>query len=259
MTKKFREEVIGDSRLILGDCLDVMKDIGTVDHIITDPPYEEFLHQSNKKNTQMRLKDGSTPFNDFGFDSIEDIREPFLSLVDARGWLLAFCVVEGVYRWSEAIKQAGLKYKRACIWIKPDGTPQFNGQCPGVGYECFVAAWCGAGISRWNGGGKHGTYTVNKASHDKASTHPTEKPVKLMDTLVFDFTNTGDVVLDPFMGSGTTGVSCVKAGRRFIGIEMDEKHFDVACKRIEEAYNQPDMFMVKEEKKQKQTELQWIT
>ena len=64
-----------------------------------------------------------------------------------------------------------------------------------------------------------------------------------MADLVKLFTNFGESVIDPFMGSGTTGVACVKLGRKFIGIELDPTYFDIACKRIEEAYRQPDMFI----------------
>lgn len=72
--------------------------------------------------------------------------------------------------------------------------------------------------------------------------HPTEKPVPLMADLVSLYTNPGDLVLDPFMGSGTTGVACLKLGRRFVGIERDPKFFDLACERIEQAAAQPDLF-----------------
>lgn len=64
-----------------------------------------------------------------------------------------------------------------------------------------------------------------------------------MAEILKDFTNSGETILDPFMGSGTTGVACVKLGRKFIGIELDEKYFDIACRRIEESYKQPDMFI----------------
>ena len=72
-----------------------------------------------------------------------------------------------------------------------------------------------------------------------------------MRELVMLFTNQGDTVLDPFLGSGTTGVACAKLGRSFIGIEMEEKYFDIACKRIEQAYKQSDLF-IEPPKKQKQ-------
>lgn len=72
--------------------------------------------------------------------------------------------------------------------------------------------------------------------------HPTQKPVALMEYLIKTYTNPGDTVLDNTMGSGTTGVACAKLGRKFVGIEIEERYFDLACKRIEAAYDQPDMF-----------------
>lgn len=73
--------------------------------------------------------------------------------------------------------------------------------------------------------------------------HPNEKPIKLVNRFIRLHTIEGQTVLDPFMGSGTTGVACAKMGRKFIGIEIEPKYFDIACKRIEEAYRQPDMFV----------------
>ena len=78
---------------------------------------------------------------------------------------------------------------------------------------------------------------------ERGSSHPTQKPVALMRHIIKASSRNSSTILDPFMGSGTTGVACVKLGRRFIGIEIDEGYFDIACKRIEEAYRQPDMFI----------------
>ena len=69
--------------------------------------------------------------------------------------------------------------------------------------------------------------------------HPTEKPVNLMRVLI---EKTPGIILDPFMGSGTTGIACFELGREFIGIEMDEKYFDIACNRIEQAQRQGQLF-----------------
>jgi len=85
--------------------------------------------------------------------------------------------------------------------------------------------------------------------------HPTPKPVDLMGRIIRNSSDRDDVVLDPFMGSGTTGVACVKLGRKFIGIEIDRKYFDIACRRIEEAYAQPDMFVEAEKPKAEQIAL----
>ncbi len=89
--------------------------------------------------------------------------------------------------------------------------------------------------------GKYGN--VLKASRTGNIEHPTEKPVSLMCDLIDNAT--GTTICDPFMGSGTTGVAAVKRGKRFIGIEIDEKYFDIACKRIQAAVDAPDMFVPK--------------
>lgn len=75
-----------------------------------------------------------------------------------------------------------------------------------------------------------------------ADTHPHEKPLPLLRGMLAHSTNPGDTVLDPFMGSGSTGVACALMGRKFIGIELDTTYFDMACRRIEQAYRQGDLF-----------------
>ena len=72
--------------------------------------------------------------------------------------------------------------------------------------------------------------------------HPNEKPIEVVEQLVVTHSNASDLILDPFMGSGTTGVACARLGRRFIGIEIEPRYFDIACRRIEEAYRQPRLF-----------------
>lgn len=240
----FREEIIGDARLILGDCLEILPTIGRVHHIICDPPYEASLHDSkNKLQTRLR-SDGGPNLRSLDFDPINSIRTRIIDISYriTDGWFIAFCTVEGTWEWANVINASPMKYKRACIWIKPDSTPQLNGQCPAQGYECFVTAWCGAGHSKWNAGGKRGVYTHLVNNTERHGMHPTEKPRKLMSEIVVDFTMVGDLICDPFMGSGTTGVSTIQVGRRFIGIERNEEYFDVACRRIDAAYRQPRLF-----------------
>lgn len=242
----YREEIIGDARLILGDCLEILPTLGRVDHVICDPPYESAIHKSNKELAQGRaLRDKRNPFRAFGFDGIDNIRSAVVSAASAAssGWFIAFCTIEGIAKWADEIgKHDGIKYKRPCLWIKPDAMPQFAGDCPGIGAEGFVTAWCGAGRSKWNAGGKKGVYTHAKGGGDRHGDHPTEKPVSLMCEVVADFTVFGQTIADPFCGSGTTGVACAKLGRKFIGIEIEPKYFDIACRRIEEAYRQPRLF-----------------
>lgn len=135
-------------------------------------------------------------------------------------------------RWAESLKAGGAVVRRIGVWIKPDAMPQFTGDRPGMGYESLVFAHA-KGRSKWNGGGRVGVFTHCKNDGPGAAPHPTTKPLALMLELVELFTDPGDLVLDPYAGSGTTGVACLRLGRRFIGIERDEKFAAVALERLE--------------------------
>lgn len=229
--------------LYLGDCRDVLPTLGRVDHVITDPPYEKEAHRVGRR-TQASVKTGINVDLDFAAIT-EDIRSEVADLTVAMsdGWVIYFCQAEAVTPWRDAIEAAGGKYKRTMVWIKPDSTPQLNGQMPAPGYESMPLAWCGAGHSRWNGGGKRGVFTHLTNQPDREGTHPTEKPIPLMTELVRLFSQPNELVCDPFAGSGTTGIACVKTGRRFIGIELDERYFDLSCRRISDALSRPDLFV----------------
>jgi len=235
-----KEVIIGDCRLILGDCLDVMTELEEVDHVISDPPYEAETHRADRYVTHANGA-GAGPLK---FAPIGNRRDDVsrLSTKLSQGWIILFCQAEGVRLWQDSLTAAGAKPRNPMVWIKPDGMPQFNGIGPGMGYESMVTAWAANGRSKWNGGGRHGVFTFPRGEGRKV-VHQTQKPVKLMCELVRLFSNTYQRVLDPFMGSGTTGVACVKLGRKFTGIELDPDYFEIACKRIIEAYEQPDMFI----------------
>lgn len=241
-----RKEVIGSCELYLGDCLEILPLLGKVDAVVTDPPYEQLM-QDLHASTRLRRTDGGNERKALTFSGINEIREPLLQEIARvnEGWLLAFCNVEGVWHWRQAILAAGLKFKTTCIWVKPDATPKMNGQGPALAYECFTTTWCGRGHARWNAGGKRGTYTHLTNQRDRDGRHPTEKPLPLMCEILDDFTPDSGKILDPFMGSGTTGVACLKLGRKFIGIEVDETYFDVAVDRIKRASAQPDFFVAR--------------
>ena len=239
-----RVETIGAATLYLADCLEVLPTLGAVDHLIFDPPYEAITQaaigtvpKGNLRGVSRRL---GQPLN---FHPIDDIRSAVVALGSmSRGWFIAFCTPEGVARWADEINVSPIKYKRACVWVKPDSTPQLNGQGPAQGAEMFVCAWAGTGYARWNAGGKRGVYTHCVNGPERHGAHPTEKPRRLMAEIIADFTSPGQLVCDPFMGSGTTGVAAVQMGRRFIGIELDARYFDIACERIEKAQRQASLF-----------------
>lgn len=233
---------IGRATLYCGDCRDILPTLGKVDQTISDPPYEAVMQ--NKWGILSRNAPSShVQHAEIGFDSIDDMRDDVAKAICdvTDGWAVLFCMAEGVRAWRDAIEAAGAKYKRAMVWVKPDAMPQFNGQGPSTGHEMMVAAWCGAGHSSWNGGGRPGVFTYNK--NTIGAVHPTQKPLPLMRQLVHLFSNDGQLVCDPFMGSGTTGVAAVMEGRSFVGIEANPEHFANACKRIEDAQRQGDMFL----------------
>lgn len=247
-----KEELAEGVTLWRGDCREVLPMVGKVDHIISDPPYEAVMQ--NKWGVLSRNSPSShVRHEEIGFAAIDHMREDVAKAIagSCEGWAVLFCMAEGVRAWRDAIEATGAKYKRAMVWIKPDAMPQFNGQGPSVGHEMMVSAWYGSGHSKWNGGGRPGTFTFNKNTPGGAD-HPTQKPLPLMQELVRLFSFEGDVVCDPFSGSGTTGIAAVMQGRKFIGIEQDAAHFDLSCRRISKALSQQDMFVDKPRLKIKQ-------
>lgn len=241
-----RKEVFLDGRirLFLGDCRALLPDSGAADHWIMDAPYEDEMHDAKARPRRKLRNDSGPELKPLDFGSVSSLRATVTGLAAGRcaGWFISFCSPEGIAPWRDSIESAGLRYKRACFWHKPDAAPQMNGQGPAFAVEPFVTAWCGSGYSRWNGGGRRNMFQHPTNSVERHGVHPTEKPVSLMAELVGLFSNHGELICDPFMGSGTTGVACVKRGRRFIGIEKDPKYFDIACERIDFASRQPDMF-----------------
>jgi site-specific DNA-methyltransferase (adenine-specific) len=233
--------IIGNATLYCGDALELLPSLHA-DHVIADPPYEDELHAAIGK---IRRNDGREMITDLGFAGVNADRDEIARLcVEAsQGWCLLFTLAEGVRAWRDALQSASAKYDTCCLWVKPDSAPRFNGQGPARGFECFVTAWCAGGHKRWNAGGKRGVYTHCVNGPERHGAHPTEKPRRLMAEIIEDFTNAGQTILDPFMGSGTTGVAAVQMGRQFIGIERDRRYFDIACKRIEDAQRQGDFLL----------------
>ena len=230
------EHLSDDVTLYLGDCLEILPGL-SVDHTISDPPYEDELH---KAMGRIRRNDGREMVQDLGFDGVNLGRAEIASacVSASSGWVILFTLAEGVRAWRDDLQAAKAKWDTTCFWVKPDSSPRFNGQGPARGAECFVTCWAGSGYRRWNGGGKRGIYT-HCVNTGRQGEHPTEKPVPLMVEMVADFTQPGETICDPFMGSGTTGVACVRLGRSFVGIEQDPKWFELSCRRISDELRRP--------------------
>jgi len=222
--------VVGNAVLYLGDCREIIATIGRVGHVITDPPYGEKTHLG------ARGGGGSTVLVDFASITELDflgITSQLLDITDR--WLIMTCE----WRHAAEIEKAGLPLVRLGIWHKPNGAPQFTGDRPGTGWEA-VAILHNTGKKKWNGGGHHAvwSYPTVRSGSFEACNHPTEKPLPLIQKWLHQFTDKDETVLDPFMGSGSTGVACMNMGRKFIGIEIDPKHFDTACRRIQQSQQQ---------------------
>lgn len=207
-----REEVIGDCRLILGDCLDVLPTLGPVDAVVTDPPYGIGEH-GGACRTRKRTGYAKHEKKDW------DRARPDQAVFDAILTCSREQIIWGGNYFADILPpRMGWLY-----WRKLMGGDFSDGEL----------AW----TSRQ---GALREYVRCPKGMDKA--HPCEKPVDLM-RWCLGFVPDARTILDPFMGSGTTGVACAKLGRSFIGIEIDPGYFDTACKRIEDAYRQPDMFV----------------
>ncbi len=231
-----RKEIIGGCELWLGDCREITGSLSDVDVVLSDPPYGDDATHSGHLSS-VTLKNGEPARQALGFEGItsaelEALAVEWCSL--AKRWVVFSCEWKHVFR----LDAAGVLV-RFGIWRKPDGAPQFTGDRPGTGWEA-VAICHRPGAKRWNGGGSHAFWSVPKGG---LHGHPTEKPVALLGKWVRDFSDLGETILDPFMGSGTTGEAAVKLGRRFVGIERDVKWFDIACRRLEAVAKQPDLFI----------------
>lgn len=225
--------------LRLGDCIEGMRTLAdsSVDVTITDPPYSQHTHDKQWVGaalTEQGAKRVKTSHTGLTFAHVTaqqagDCAKEWARL--ARRWVCVFTDLEGIDLWRTALGLAGLDYVRTCIWDKVDGAPQFTGDRPAAGAEAIVVAHR-SGKKFWNGGGRRNVfrYEVNGQRGDKP--HPTTKPLPLMRELVTLFSNPGELVLDSFAGSGSTGVAAGMESRRFLGFELSRDYYDIACRRL---------------------------
>ena len=223
-----RKEVIGDCELYLGDCLEVMPGLGKVDAVVTDPPYgigEDGGNKNRWRKGDGRRKDLPPKYAQKGWD---DSRPP------ARVFNLIQRVSFNQIIWGGNYFADLLPARMGWLyWDKRIGGDFSDGELAWTTRKSALRSFACHPFDGLKGG---------KERH-----HPTQKPLPLM-RWCLSFLPDAETILDPFMGSGTTGVACVQLQRRFIGIELDETYFDIACKRIEEAYKQPSLFPVEKPK-----------
>ena len=214
-------------KLYHGDCREILPTLAAVDHVITDPPYDEITHVG-ARSLAREYSDKSTVCNiDFESTTSEALRDLFGS-IDARRWLIATMDWRHL-RALEVEPPTGWSFVRFGVWVKPNGAPQFTGDRPATGWEAVACLHRDVdGKMRWNNGGHHAVWTIPKIN----GAHPTAKPMELLEAFVSEFTDEGDLILDPFAGSGTTAVAAKKLGRRCILIEREEKYCEIAARRL---------------------------
>lgn len=227
-----RVETIGDATLYHGDCMEVLPTLGSVDAVITDPPYSANTHKMAKTNKGAGHGVSLITFAALTGEGFDDVVSVCLAAAD--GWVVATCDYKHAARYYEAPE-----FVRLGAWVKPNPMPQISADRPGQGFETVLILHAGKAPKKWNRGGGSGVWTFPVHTNSDV---PTQKPLALVSAFVSDFTASGELIADPFMGSGTTGVAALQQGRRFIGIERDEHHFDIACRRIEQAASQGQLF-----------------
>lgn len=214
-----RVETIGDCTLYLGDCREILPTLGKVDAVVTDPPYGIGYDASHKKYKN-GIDRGVAEWDRKPFDPspIIALNVPTIMwggncfssrLPDATSWI----------SWVKIVRQDADIRQSDCelAWTNCLGRSRV-----------FNHLWVGA---------------YRDSESGIPNVHPTQKPIALMRWCIEQLPINTQTILDPFMGSGTTGVACVKLGRKFIGIEIEPKYFEIACRRIEEATRQGDMFI----------------
>lgn len=218
-----REEIIGDCRLILGDCRDILPTLGPVDAVVTDPPYGIGADSTMAKQGGTKYGAAAAAKRQYAATNWDaaPVSPELMDMVVAAG--------------RNAIIFGGNYYALppARCWLVWD--KEVNGE-----FADAELAWTNLDkpvrLKRWMWNG------MLRKGQEARNEHPTQKPCGVMSWCLDQLPAETRIILDPFMGSGTTGVACALTDRSFIGIEREPSYFDIACRRIEEAYRQPRLF-----------------
>ena len=215
---------IGNATLYLGDCAEILPTLNKVDAVVTDPPYGLGIDKSMAKASGIQsggMKAKKGVYEALGWDN-KPIDKKHIDLLFKAG---TYQIIFGGNYFELPPTKCWL------LWDK-----EINGN-----FADAEMAWTNLNkpvkLKRymWNG--------MLRANNELRGDHPTQKPIGIMQWVISHLPVEANTIIDPFMGSGTTGVACAKMGKTFIGIEQEQKYFDIACKRIEQAYSQKDLFI----------------
>jgi site-specific DNA-methyltransferase (adenine-specific) len=201
--------IIGNATLYLGDCREILPTLPRVDACVTDPPYG--INFAGQPTTGQR-KAGAIPAS---WDKATVNLDPVIHTAD-------YIVIWGGNYYPLPPSRGWL------AWFKPDSPPSMGD---------FEMAW-----TNQDQNARLISHSISATNAERVG-HPTQKPLRVIKWTLEQLPTHAHTILDPYMGSGTTGVACAQMGRAFIGIEIDPRYFEIACRRIEAAQAQPDMFV----------------
>ena len=211
------KEIIGNATLYLGDCAEILPTLGQFDAVVTDPPYGIDVGKNKYKSVMAAQRD----YGVSDWDEQPITKQAVDLMRNISNWQIIF---GGNYFELPPTK---------CwlIWDKENGANTFADA---------ELAWTNLNKAvrlkryMWHG--------MLRANNEPRGDHPTQKPVGIMEWVISHLPDDVETIIDPYMGSGTTGVACVNLKKQFIGIEREQKYFDIACKRIEDAQRQHHLF-----------------
>ena len=249
-----RVEHLSDSvQLWLGDCREILPSLPKVDAVLTDPPYG-IPHAFGTQKGHSRKGTRRLQFEWDGAgvtDGVIEAVQLAAQLADAQLW---FCGLHQASRIADAMLDAGLTPKPGA-WVKECPPPAGAGNWWPSGYEIAVyayrsGAWFGDTDPKRSNVWLSDSYRFGQPGKVD---HPTQKPLGLMTRLAKSIVPPGGMALDPFMGSGTTGVAAVRLGRRFIGVEIEPRYYDIACRRIADELSRPRLPLETREEARQET------
>jgi site-specific DNA-methyltransferase (adenine-specific) len=226
-------EHIGNATLYLGDARDVLPGLGRVSCIITDPPYSERAHAGHN------AVQGTALMRSLGYAALTEADCAALSRLFcdvAEGWVVWMHCHSLAPAITAGLSECGRYVFAPLPFFQAGRSVRLTGDGPSSWTDWITVARTPAQI-RW--GTLPGGYVAGEGWNDKARMGG--KPTRLMQCLVNDYSRPGDLVCDPFMGAGTTGVACARESRAFVGVEIDAEAFDTACRRIDAAQRQGDL------------------
>ena len=230
-----RVEVIGNSTLYLGDCRDILHSLEKVDAVVTDPPYGIGFKYATHDDQPEAYEGGYGPWLWGVLGEAEALLKPGSPV-------FVWQASKNVRNFSSWFPRDWRMFVAAKNFVQMRPTAMQHSYDP-------VVVWWTPGVKPWSRGTANRDFHMANTAPIVANPnniekgHPCPRPVGQVSHIIDQWCKPGSVVLDPFMGSGTTGVACVRAGCSFVGIEIDPQYFDIACHRIEDARKQPDLFV----------------